>query len=395
VQANTFVPTWLPRRWRHPIAGYLLAVAVQLGVAVITRLLIQFVPTFAFPGILEILAVALIAMNWGAGPGVFAALVGLVLEEAVVLPTFHGEGQLATGDLLEGVLFMVVGICLSLVASTTERSRRKAVEEKAAAEAREAHAREAALRQTQEHMDEFVAIASHDIRSPLSAALGFNEIATVRYERLTAAVLDARPDLKGQIETVRRTLEEARESVERMWRLVDVLFDSAQMRAGTIELHRVRCELTALVYDQVVALRVANPRRTLHLQVPGEGAVGVVADTNRIGQVVANYVTNALKYSPADQPVAIHVTRNGTWARVLVEDRGPGLPASEQEAIWGRFYRVAGVSGQGKSGTTSLGLGLYICKAIVEGHGGRVGVESKVGKGSTFWFTLPLADGHS
>jgi signal transduction histidine kinase len=377
-------------RWRHPAAGYLLAVLVQLVVAVISRLLIQFVPTYSFPGVLEILAVAFIATNWGIGPGVLSAFVGLVLEETFVLPAFYGEGQFTAGDLVEAALFMAIGICFSLVASTTERAKRKAVEEKAAAQARES-----ALRQTQERMDEFVAIASHDLRSPLSAALGFNQIATVRYERLAAAVLDTRPELEDQIETVRRTLEEARESVERMWRLVDLLFDTAQMRAGTIELQRLPCDLAALVHDQIVALRVANPRRTLDLQVPGEGSVQVKADANRIGQVVANYVTNALKYSPADQPVAVRVAHNGTWACVAVEDHGPGLPASEQEAIWGRFYRVVGVRAQSGSGTTGMGLGLHICKALIEGHGGQVGVESEVGKGSTFWFTLLLADGRS
>ena len=398
LQANTFVPIWLPMRWRHPTAGYLLAVLVQLAVAVITRLLMQVVPSYAFPGVLEILAVALIAMNWGAGPGVFAALVGLVLEETFVLPALHGEGQLTGGDFIEGVLFMAIGICLSLVASTTERSRRRAVEENAAAQAREAQAREAALRQTQERMDEFIAIASHDLRSPLSAALGFNEIAAGRYERLTAAVLDTRPDLGGHVEAVRTNLKDARQSVERMWRLVDLLFDTTQVRAGKIALQRLPCDLAALVHDQVVALRVANPRRTLHLQVPREGPVQpvpVVADADRIGQVVTNYVTNALKYSPADQPVAVRVARNSTWACVSVEDHGPGLPASEQEAIWGRFYRVPGAQAQGDPSSTGLGLGLHICKVIIEGHGGKVGVKSAVGKGSTFWFTLLLAVGSS
>jgi signal transduction histidine kinase len=391
LQDNTFVPTWLPRRWRHPAAGYLLALLVLIGVAAITRLLIQFIPTFAFPGVLEILAVALIAMTWGAGPGVFAALVGLALEEAVVLPVFSSEGHLTGGDFIEGVLFMAVGICISLVASKTERSRRKAVVENAAADARAAQAREAALRQTQEHMDEFVAIASHDLRSPLSAARGFNELAGLRYERLSSAVLDARPDLASQVEAVRTSLQEEGQQVERIARLVDLLFDTTQVRAGTIELHRQPCDLAAVVRNQVAALRMANPQRTLQLEAPCGEAVPVVADADRIGQVVTNYVTNALKYSPANQPVVVHLGHDGTWALVRVEDHGRGLPASEQERVWGRFYRVADVSAQRES-RSGLGLGLHISKAIIEGHGGKVGVESEVGKGSTFWFTLLLAD---
>ncbi len=402
LQANTFVPTWLPMRLRHPAAGYLLAALVQLAVAVINRLLNQFVPTYHYHGVLEVLAVALIAMNWGAGPGVFAALVALMLDETSVLPTLHGEGQLTGGDIIEGVLFMAIGICLSLVASTTERSRRRALEEKAAAQAREAQAREAALHQTQERMDEFVAVASHDLRSPLMAALGFNEVAARRYQRLTAAIVDTRPDLAGQVEAVRTTLTDASQSVERVGRLVDVLFDTTQVRAGKLELHRTPVDLAAVVREQVLALRVAHPHRTVQLELPVDGPceapceapVPVVADAERIGQVVTNYVTNALKYSQGDQPVAIQVARDAAWVRVSVEDHGPGLPTSEQERIWGRFYQAKGLRVQSGSGT-GLGLGLHICKAIIEGHGGKVGVESEVGKGSTFWFTLLLADGSS
>jgi signal transduction histidine kinase len=99
-----------------------------------------------------------------------------------------------------------------------------------------------------------------------------------------------------------------------------------------------------------------------------------------------------LKYSTVDQPVEVRVATEGNKARVSVRDHGPGVPASEQKLIWRRFYRVQGVRVRsGPSG--GLGLGLHICKTIIERHGGQVGVESTVGVGSTFWFTLPLAHG--
>jgi signal transduction histidine kinase len=118
---------------------------------------------------------------------------------------------------------------------------------------------------------------------------------------------------------------------------------------------------------------------------------GVLADADRIGQVITNYLTNALKYSPASQPVRIWVGIADGRARVAVEDHGPGLPVSEQERIWQQFYRAEGVKVQSALGG-SMGLGLYVCKRIVEDHGGAVGVYSEVGHGSTFWFELPLAD---
>jgi signal transduction histidine kinase len=122
----------------------------------------------------------------------------------------------------------------------------------------------------------------------------------------------------------------------------------------------------------------------------------VLADADRIGQVLANFITNALKYSPDNQPVDVYVRCRRGRVRVAVRDHGPGLTSEEQAKVWEQFHRVPGIAVQGHVGTMSgsLGLGLHICKQIVELHpGGEVGVESHVGKGSTFWFTLPLAEG--
>jgi signal transduction histidine kinase len=118
--------------------------------------------------------------------------------------------------------------------------------------------------------------------------------------------------------------------------------------------------------------------------------VPVYADACRLGQVVTNYLTNALKYSPDDQPVEVWLEVSEIEARVCVRDEGPGLPAAEQERIWKRFQRAEGM--EPRSGTDGgLGLGLYISRTIVEQHRGEVGLESAPGQGATFWCTLPLA----
>ena len=105
---------------------------------------------------------------------------------------------------------------------------------------------------------------------------------------------------------------------------------------------------------------------------------------------MTNYLTNALKYSPAEQPVVVGLDVADHLARVWVRDQGPGLPPEEQAQIWEPFHRVQGIKDQGGTGV-GLGLGLYICRTIIERHQGQVGVESAPGHGSTFWFTLPLA----
>jgi signal transduction histidine kinase len=140
----------------------------------------------------------------------------------------------------------------------------------------------------------------------------------------------------------------------------------------------------------VEAQRIVASRRTIRLHAPSGEPVPVNADAERIGQVIANYQSNALKYSPPDRPVNVYVEADKGWARVAVRDEGPGLPEDEQARIWEQFHQAPGVTTQGGA-VGSLGLGLHICKEIVEVHGGQVGVESALGRGSTFWFTLPLA----
>jgi signal transduction histidine kinase len=277
-------------------------------------------------------------------------------------------------------------------------------------EREEARANELATREVNRRMEQFLATAAHDTRTPLTATLGYVELAQRQFQRLAATVRGERPDLARQVEAVRSRLDDVGRGAERLSRLVEVLFDTAAIRAGRLELHRAPCNLAALVRAQVAEQRVAAPQRDIHLHLPTPASEGsgrrfpiipVDADADRIGQVVGNFLTNALKYAPPEYPVDVSVEMpvapagGGGWARVAVRDRGPGLPEAECERVWEPFHRAQGIAAQGEkqSGVQggSLGLGLHICKAIVEAHGGRVGVESEAGAGSTFWFTLPQA----
>lgn len=126
----------------------------------------------------------------------------------------------------------------------------------------------------------------------------------------------------------------------------------------------------------------------------------VEADRDRVGQVIANLLSNALKYSPADRPVTLSLAPVGqpagpdmppaSFVRVSVRDEGPGIPQAALSRVFERFYRVPSIDVQSGE-RRGLGLGLYICRQLVERHGGQVGVDSVVGRGSTFWITLPLA----
>jgi signal transduction histidine kinase len=117
----------------------------------------------------------------------------------------------------------------------------------------------------------------------------------------------------------------------------------------------------------------------------------ILADADRIAQVLINYLTNALKYSPETEPIEIGLEVQKRRARVWVRDHGLGLPLAEQEHIWERFHRAKGVKVQSGSGV-GLGIGLFISRTIIELHHGQVGVQSSPGQGATFWFSLPLAE---
>jgi signal transduction histidine kinase len=256
-----------------------------------------------------------------------------------------------------------------------------------------ARASELAAREGSRRLEAFLATGAHDLRTPLTALVGYLDLADRQITRLAAAVQDACAMLSPRVEVVRAAVEEADQGATRLTRLLTLLFDTAAIRAGKLELHRAPCDLTALVHEQVASLSVAVPDRTIHLHESqgNEQSIMVDADADRICQVVTNYITNALKYSPPDRPVEVTVMATGNRARVTVCDQGQGIVQEELSHVWELFHRASGVKVQSKSPQSSLGLGLYVCKALITAHGGRVGVKSAVGKGSTFWFTLPLA----
>lgn len=263
----------------------------------------------------------------------------------------------------------------------------------------EAKARELAAVDARRQMDEFLGIATHELRTPLTSVTANIRMSLRLLTSLSRALPDEdavvteADDLRGLPNLLKRCstlLERTDRQMLRLNRLVGDLVDVSRIQAGKLELRPESCDLLTIVREAVHEQRASWPHRTVALTIPRRAAITISADSDRIGQVVTNLLTNALKYSPDVAEVIVSVRTLGDGVRVEVRDQGPGISAAYQAHLWERFYRVPGIEQQSGSGV-GLGLGLNICRTIVERHGGQVGVESAPGKGSTFWFSLPLA----
>ncbi|MFL5358386.1 ATP-binding protein [Archangium sp.] len=238
--------------------------------------------------------------------------------------------------------------------------------------------RERLLREAEEAIrvrDDFLSIASHELKTPLTPL------------KLHLQVLKQRGSA-GQPVPLHHA-EKALAQVVRLSGLINDLLDTSRIQAGRLELRHEPVSLRELTHEVLADLRPVSPHHTLEYEEPGE-PLTLHGDRSRLAQVLVNLLENALKYSPTGGTIRVTLERQGALARVSVADRGIGIPADQKAHLFERFFRArnAPISGFG-----GLGLGLYICRDIVEHHGGHIWVESEVGQGSTFRFTLPVEDG--
>jgi PAS domain S-box-containing protein len=233
---------------------------------------------------------------------------------------------------------------------------------------------ESELRATVASRDEFLAIASHEIKNPLSALTLSLQVVRQRLEKV------ARPG-----DGVFRLIEVSLSTARRISTLLDELLDLPRIRSGKLLLSKQRVDLSQLVTEAVSQMseQLKKSGSTVHIFAPGK--VLGEWDSSRIGQVVTNLLSNAIKYGEGKSiEINISIVPSGR-IRLEVKDRGIGIPPGKHSLIFRRFERVA--TGREIAG---LGLGLYIVKQIVDAHGGSIWVESDVGRGSTFVVELPL-----
>lgn len=218
--------------------------------------------------------------------------------------------------------------------------------------------------------DELLAAVSHDLKSPLNVIL------------LTVANLSSLSSTDGWA----KELEQILRAAQRMDRLVRDLLDSARLEAGRLPFEAMSVDPAVLVEEAVAAQLPLARARSLQLEALVVGDLPKVgADASRIQQVLENLIGNAIKFSPPGGDIVVAAERMGLSVRFAVRDIGAGIPAAELPHVFERFWQPERTSRQG------TGLGLAIARGIVTAHGGRIWVHSRVGMGSTFYFTLPIA----
>jgi signal transduction histidine kinase len=216
---------------------------------------------------------------------------------------------------------------------------------------------------------EVISTVSHELRSPLTSVKGYTSLLINRWDRLAE-------------EQKRMMLEQVHHDADRVTRLVTELLDISRLESGRLVLRRQMVDLIPLVNGVLEKVRMMETRLAAAVEFP-ENFPHVYADPDKIEQVLTNLVENAAKYA---DPQSLHVTgglENGQ-VTVAVADRGEGIPDSDLPRVFTKFFRRA------ETRPTGSGLGLWISRGLVEAHGGRLVVESAVGQGSVFRFTLPI-----
>lgn len=236
------------------------------------------------------------------------------------------------------------------------------------------------LKEAEYLKDEFIGVAAHELRTPLAVLKSASSMLRVQTARGHGPQL---ADWQSE------ALQEIEQATNRLTDLSEDLLDVTRLQAGRLQLHRHPADLAALVNRVVAQLQALSPRHRLNVQAAGIPLL-VSLDASRMEQVLFNMVGNAVKYSPQGGAVVVTVWQEERRkeVNVSVQDEGIGIPLHQQSQIFGRFMRADNARAAGIHGS---GLGLYLCRELVDGHEGRVWFQSAEGQGTTFFLTLPLA----
>jgi signal transduction histidine kinase len=222
----------------------------------------------------------------------------------------------------------------------------------------------------QQQKDDFLSIASHELKTPITSL------------KASLQLLERMKD-NPSVKMLPRLVEQANRSMDKISALVEDLLNVSRANESQLKLNKKDFDIVELLENCCNHIRAAGKYQ---IEISGVKPLIVNADEHAIDQVITNLVNNAVKYAPGSLTIRINTTVEDGYAKISVSDSGPGIPEDKLPHLFERYYQV-NASGYYNSG---LGLGLYICSEIIKKHNGEIGVKSKLGQGSTFYFTLPL-----
>jgi PAS domain S-box-containing protein len=227
------------------------------------------------------------------------------------------------------------------------------------------------LKELQQQKDDFISIASHELKTPITSLKGSLQL----LERLINE--PASP-------LIPKLIKQSGRSMYKISALVEDLLNLSRISQNRLTLNKSAFNLKSALIAYSNEMRLADQFK---VTIQGDENIQIVADEHQIDQVLANFVNNAVKYAPLSKEILVSIEKNGNMAKVTVTDKGPGIPANQLDHLFERYYRVETSDFQ----ASGLGLGLYICAEIIKQHEGQIGANSELGKGSSFWFTVPIS----
>ena len=228
------------------------------------------------------------------------------------------------------------------------------------------------IKEQEEQKDYFISMASHELKTPITSIKGYVQILQSMYKGSDDAVLI-------------RSLDRVHVQIEKLTSLIGDLLDVSKIRTGSLTFDQQKFDINQLIREQIEEYKIIHP--TFKIEFKNNASIPVFADRERIRQVLINLISNAIKYSPQNANILLKSKIEKHKVSISVKDQGIGIDKSYQEKIFERFYRVEGKSEKTFPG---FGIGLFIASEIIRQHKGDIGVESKPGKGSRFYFSLPL-----
>lgn len=291
------------------------------------------------------LTVTLTSLYGGFGPGIFATVLTAIFSYFTLLRLdirYHPF----IGDVIITIIYLITGTIISAISEARYESDMQ--------------------------KDDFIGLTAHELKNPLASIKGFSELISQHAQKKNSysKILDYSGEIKAQS--------------EKLLELINDFLDVTKIELGKFTYKMEFFDFDKLLSDSVSQQKIVNPKRKIIII--GKTKKIIYADKYRIGQVITNLITNALKYSPQEKKIEIKTKSSRNQINFQVKDYGIGISKRDQKNIFGEFYRINNKS----SRVEGLGLGLFISKQIIKYHDGKLWVKSKEGKGSTFFVEIPL-----